>query len=41
LQPNGSGPASIVEVVAASSPASRGYAVNFEQCYRVPCGAQD
>jgi vitamin B12/bleomycin/antimicrobial peptide transport system ATP-binding/permease protein len=41
LQPNGSGPASIVEVVAASSPASRGCAVNFEQCYRVPCGAQD
>jgi vitamin B12/bleomycin/antimicrobial peptide transport system ATP-binding/permease protein len=41
LQPNGSGPASIVEVVAASSPASRGCAVNFEQCYRIPCGAQD
>jgi vitamin B12/bleomycin/antimicrobial peptide transport system ATP-binding/permease protein len=41
LQPNGSGPASIVEVVAASSPASQGCAVNFEQCYRIPCGAQD
>jgi len=41
LQPKGSGPASIVEVVAASSPAPRGCAANFEQCYRVPCGAQD
>jgi putative ATP-binding cassette transporter len=41
LQPNGSAPASIVEVVAASSPAPRGCAANFEQCYRVPSGAQD
>ena len=41
LQPNGGGPASIVEVGATSAPTSQGCVANVEQCYRVPCGAQD
>jgi putative ATP-binding cassette transporter len=41
LQPNGSGPASIVEVAAPSSPVPRGCVANFEQSYSVPCEAQE
>jgi vitamin B12/bleomycin/antimicrobial peptide transport system ATP-binding/permease protein len=41
VQPDGSGPASIVEVAAPSSPAPRGCVANFEQGYSVPCEAQE